>query len=351
MVTALSKTDGSLGRVKNTLPGSDPSPDLDYYETAAEHERQKDALIEHANALNGGGAKAEVLQTGPSSVTVTKPNTLVIANVDDTIDSGTIILPLASASSGFFVAVRKVSGSDGVGIRLVFTAGDQFEGVLVSTLTPANEYTIPGSNIGSEPTIGGSAGDEPYITNYTFVSDGVSWRYGPGTPRSRFDPYLGSSYNAAPPTLGRAEGFAPGSLLLGTFRDASGLPGTTRAWLQTGIKDDGTGIWTPVGHMPVITVTADANLPRYDAIILVDTTASAVTLTAPPNGTLGNTGNNTGRQYLIIKTNTGTNKITLARASGVNVNGANANLDLPGSATAAIGRWHSVNDGTNWWVG
>jgi hypothetical protein len=52
MVTALSKTDGSLGRVKNTLPDSNPSPDLDYYETAAEHERQKDALIEHANALN-----------------------------------------------------------------------------------------------------------------------------------------------------------------------------------------------------------------------------------------------------------------------------------------------------------
>lgn len=39
------KSDGSLGRVKSALPGSDPSPDLDYYVTAAEHEAIKDAIV------------------------------------------------------------------------------------------------------------------------------------------------------------------------------------------------------------------------------------------------------------------------------------------------------------------
>lgn len=349
MVTALSKTDGSLGRAKNTLPGSDPSPDLDYYTTADEHERAKDALIEHANALNGGGGRAEVLQTNDlAAVVVSKPNTLVIANVSDVPESGQVRLPLASASPGFFVAVRKVSGSDGVGLTLLFTAGDKFEGVLVSTLSPANEYAIPGSNIGSEPTIGPSAGVESVISSWSFISDGVSWWYGPGTPRVRFGG--GGTYNS-PPTLGLAEGYGPGSIITGEFRDAAGLPGTTRTWMQTGVRDDGTGIWQPIGHVPVVTFNASGDLPRYDCIALVDTTSGAVTLTVPANGTLGNTGNNTGRQYLIIKKNTGTNKVTLARASGVNVNGANANLDLPGSASAAIGRWHAVSDATDWWVG
>lgn len=46
------KTAGSIGQVKNTLPeGVGVEVDLDYYETAAEAERQKDALIAMAERM------------------------------------------------------------------------------------------------------------------------------------------------------------------------------------------------------------------------------------------------------------------------------------------------------------
>lgn len=45
LTTLPTKTDGSLGREKSDLPGSDPSPDLDYYVPAAEHEAIKDAIV------------------------------------------------------------------------------------------------------------------------------------------------------------------------------------------------------------------------------------------------------------------------------------------------------------------
>jgi hypothetical protein len=52
-VTVLTKTDESIGREKQEQPLNTLVPvDLDFYETAEEHERQKDALIEHANAIN-----------------------------------------------------------------------------------------------------------------------------------------------------------------------------------------------------------------------------------------------------------------------------------------------------------
>ena len=52
-VTVLAKTDVSLGREKREQPLNDLIPvDLDYYERAEELERQKDALIEHAAAIN-----------------------------------------------------------------------------------------------------------------------------------------------------------------------------------------------------------------------------------------------------------------------------------------------------------
>lgn len=52
-VTVLTKTDESIGREKQEQPLNALVPvDLDFYETAEEHERQKDALIEHANAIN-----------------------------------------------------------------------------------------------------------------------------------------------------------------------------------------------------------------------------------------------------------------------------------------------------------
>lgn len=100
MVTVLSKTDGSIGRVKKEQPLNALIPvDLDYYETAEEHERIKDALIEHANALNSGSGPLFELDTAttdgwaspewirteadtPSSPAGTGPTLSVVARPD-----------------------------------------------------------------------------------------------------------------------------------------------------------------------------------------------------------------------------------------------------------------------------
>ena len=52
------------------------------------------------------------------------------------------------------------------------------------------------------------------------------------------------------------------------------------------------------------------------------------------------------RVFVVVKTNTGTNKITLAcdAAWSINNGAAGASLDLAGSANAAIGMWTIVCD-------
>lgn len=69
-VTVPTKTDGSIGREKREQPLNALIPlDLDYYETAAEREAQKDALIELAGAVNdlesGAGAGPQLLLDMP----------------------------------------------------------------------------------------------------------------------------------------------------------------------------------------------------------------------------------------------------------------------------------------------
>lgn len=93
----------------------------------------------------------------------------------------------------------------------------------------------------------------------------------------------------------------------------------------------------------VVAYTADASLPAGDRLVFVDTTSGVVDLTLPTPG-------DDGRQFAITKTNTGANKITLVRNGSEDINGAAASYDLPGSDAAAIGRWHVVSDGTDWWV-
>ena len=68
-VTVLTKTDDSIGREKQEQPLNALVPvDLDFYETAEEHERQKDALIEHADAINDLETSVGDLETSVGSI-------------------------------------------------------------------------------------------------------------------------------------------------------------------------------------------------------------------------------------------------------------------------------------------
>lgn len=313
----------------------------------------------------GSALPADVISLSNGTATITQARTIVqLVQGDEFI---LVKLPLASEAEGFTVDLRSTAGSDGWKAYFAFAAGDSFEGVAVALdaigdlsgielVTGYESYEgyaieIPGSEAAAGDL--SSVYHRPLKT-WAIYSDGTSWRWAPGTPPVRDLTYSGVPGATAPTSKNVADGFGHGSLFAGVFRDNGGSPGTVRGWIALGVDDSGNAMWAPIGFTPVITVTSTSyNLPLYDAVILVDsdTAGGDVTLTAPANGTAGNAGNNTGRQYLIIKISTDTNLITFARASGVLVEGVDSDYELPNSGDPAIGRWHAVSSGTDWYVG
>lgn len=383
LTTLPTKTDGSLGRVKSALPGSDPSPNLDYYVTAAEHEAIKNAIVDLAGEVGlhdgstPGSLRAEVSGTwahlytdGSASVVVTSPRTIVTAAVAD-VDTP-IELPDPATSEGWIVMIRKTSGSDGYGIRLRPNAvGDlRIEGDVVATRTGVPEsgtWLIPGSGQSSFDL---GAGDRVApLAAWLLYSDGDSWRFGPGTlPR-----VLEEVTDPRNTAVTAREMIAHGTFA-GTFvrEPAAGQGTLERAWICTGFESNGSGgitpRWLALSHVRVRTITGDDSLLDHDEIVIVDTSGGPIDLTLPANRYYGSapswtySKNNEGRQILILKKTTDANAINLVRPNlstyyptftpNVQVNGVAADLELPGSTDGVSGaRWHLFGDDLGgWWV-
>lgn len=383
LTTLPTKTDGSLGRVKSALPGSDPSPNLDYYVTAAEHEAIKNAIVDLAGEVGlhdgstPGSLRAEVSGTwahlytdGSASVVVTSPRTIVTAAVAD-VDTP-IELPDPATSEGWIVMIRKTSGSDGYGIRLRPNAvGDlRIEGDVVATRTGVPEsgtWLIPGSGQSSFDL---DEGDRVApLAAWLLYSDGDSWRFGPGTlPR-----VLEEVTDPRNTAVTAREMIAHGTFA-GTFvrEPAAGQGTLERAWICTGFESNGSGgitpRWLALSHVRVRTITGDDSLLDHDEIVIVDTSGGPIDLTLPANRYYGSapswtySKNNEGRQILILKKTTDANAINLVRPNlstyyptftpNVQVNGVAADLELPGSTDGVSGaRWHLFGDDLGgWWV-
>lgn len=97
-----------------------------------------------------------------------------------------------------------------------------------------------------------------------------------------------------------------------------------------------------LGNATSVTTT----LPEAD-VILVDTSGGNVTLTLPASP-----GAASGRHYAIKKTTTDANTITLDPPGLVEIEGANADYLLPGSANTDRPGWALIYDAVNteWWV-
>lgn len=383
LTTLPTKTDGSLGRVKSALPGSDPSPNLDYYVTAAEHEAIKNAIVDLAGEVGlhdgstPGSLRAEVSGTwahlytdGSASVVVTSPRTIVTAAVAD-VDTP-IELPDPATSEGWIVMIRKTSGSDGYGIRLRPNAvGDlRIEGDVVATRTGVPEsgtWLIPGSGQSSFDL---DEGDRVApLAAWLLYSDGDSWRFGPGTTPRVLEEVTDPRNTA----VTAREMIAHGTFA-GTFvrEPAAGQGTLERAWICTGFESNGSGgitpRWLALSHVRVRTITGDDSLLDHDEIVIVDTSGGPIDLTLPANRYYGSapswtySKNNEGRQILILKKTTDANAINLVRPNlstyyptftpNVQVNGVAADLELPGSTDGVSGaRWHLFGDDLGgWWV-
>jgi hypothetical protein len=270
------------------------------------------------NTLGGFGYSSVV-----ASGTLPAANTVV--NVDTTaIAPGVLTLTLPAPVIGRTYIIRKVNGPATGTISLARFAGEQIDGVAATRVMEGGDNVVDPTGFG-----------EPY-TVWMVWCDGTNWFTFSTAPQSRL-----SWLRSAPPVdtvNGLPSGYYPGSF----WHEAVGDSG--RLYVQTG-ADAGDGWWVRLDATDAESLTTNTVLTNKDKSLFVDTTGGVVTLTLPDPTAQG-----LGRKFVITKTNTGTNKITLARDAAENINGVAASFDLPGSATAARGRWLVISDGTDWWV-
>lgn len=337
------KTDGSIGRVKSTLPGSDPSPDLDYYVVASEHEAIKSALVdvcaevglsdgstigslvERVDALEGttGGFAYQALTT---HATLSAGNRIVDVDTSGLTAPDSLDITLPTPSAGTLILVRKLKGAADETITLVRAGAEKINGTAASLL-------LPGSEEPCDPTV-------PQLwPTWVVTCDGTDWRV---TLVSQQVLHVRSS---AAPSGDESTGMLPGSTWCETVQD----PGS-KLHMQMG-ADSGSADWVRVDAVDVVELDSGDSpytMPARDRQLFVDTTGAAVTLDMRAIGA-----QIVGVQYVVTKTNAGTNKITLSWGASTTVNGTGSisTYDLPGSDAEDYGRWHIVASATGgWWV-
>lgn len=276
-------------------------------------------------AIGGGGGGG-----GFSYVSVTADATLPSSNAIVDVDTSgltapdTLVLTLPAAAAGRVYIIRKTDGAANETITLGRAASEMIDGL-------ASDRFLYGSDVLVDVT----GFSMPHAV-WTVYCDGTNWHTFVSAPSTRAT--LNASSAPVDTTDHLPTGFYPGSF----WHESSGDAG--KLYVQTG-NDAADGRWVRLDAVDVLTLSADATLPAKDRQVFVTTAGGVVNLTLPRP-----TDDGAGRQFVITKTNTDANKITLVRHGAENINGVAASYDLPGSDAAAIGRWHVSSDGTNWWV-
>lgn len=236
----------------------------------------------------------------------------------------TITLPSPRAGRAFFI--RKTLGAANETITLARSGSEQIDNASASRLLTGSDQEVI-STFGGLPFIG-----------WIVWSDGTDWVTMPIGTSARHWIGTGAPVDGTHNFTSEVGVYMPGS----TWSDSSSL----KLYMAMCVPSLGNVSWHRVDAVDNSSVTGNTTLPSKDHSLFVSTASGAVTVTLPDP-----TGRNAGRQFSITKTNTGTNKIVLARHGSESINGAASNLDpLTGSDAADYGRWHVVSDGTDWWV-
>lgn len=279
------------------------------------------SLREAIAGLGASFAVQSVDNNGGSPTALVTQNAIVL--IDCTAGDALITLPAASASAGRVYLLRKIAGTGGDTITLTPDGTDEIEGE-VDLILPDGDQIVEAGVLG-------------YAPSWILFCDGTSWRLGP-----KAGPLHVVRAGDPTSTDGPTKGFGPGSIWITSIGDQD-----ARVWTLRSV-DAGDALWLRLDACVTKHYAASGALPEgYDATITVDTTSGVVVLDLPSGA------DNYGRQFLIQRINpAGTNKITLNRTTPVEVNGVDADFDLPDSGTAAIGRWHAFCDvNGDWWVG
>lgn len=397
------KTDGSVGRVKNTLPEDvGVEYDLDYYETAAEAERQKDALIAMAERMGladgstpGSFEKMKVdLEMGAGMRLLIRDDAGEYSSIRIA-ESPTAPYPTSDYTAGFRVGswwVQRAPGDGGPGPVTLWECIGDTDGAAVWQVRAQPSDALPlaagTASAGTSAAFARADHVHPYPISVveeiaiTFdktlaAGDAVSLVAGrversDARAGSVVAGYIGQCVTGG---TGDTGGTIKARVVVAGVAPASGLTAglpvylsTTTIGAVTTAPPSGLGALSqivgralsattfamqvaPSGDLRkrlVTSITASATLTASTEIAHVSTASGAVSLTLPAPSERND--------FAVKKVNTGTNGITLVphdtSGSGPTIEGgaAGASLVLAGSTSAARGYWYVYSDGTAWWV-
>lgn len=402
------KTDGSIGRVKTETPVSSGLPvDLDYYESATEHERMKDALIGvcaevglsdgstvgslvyRVEAIEGGAIPTDVIAlaeqgSAPAALSnsvkvYAKDNggtSALYARTDDGVEheltgaAASAEWPVTQlTASDTLTAVSQIVEVDATlaAVVLALPAASAAEGVrYIFVQTDGSENTVELDPDGTDDVAGAGAG-----VNYTLPGSGVpgAWSlYSNGTG------WLRSDYVTPIPAMGAIDGLR--------LTEQSGDPSATANEGKLYTKDVGgvTHFFAILSDGTIIrltgTATAAAALGRAASAGTLGSVANAdhvhdgaaiamssviTTDVALPDADVVRVSSASGNRILdlgatvtgaprkmcdLLKTNTETNTIALSPGGSQTINGgtAGADLVLPDSDSADRPGWTVYRD-------
>jgi hypothetical protein len=272
---------------------------------------------------------AAIAALGGWSYTLVTGTTATLADSNRVVQcshaSGATTLTLPTPSAGRMYIIQKIDGTASETITLARAGSEKIDNVAASRVLYGTDNVVD------------VTGYAHAYAAFLVTCDGTDWWTFPLAPQTRAVWQRSGAPVDATDSVS-TYGWLPGSF----WHQTSGDKG--RLYLQSG-NDAGDAWWIRADAVRVQSISSNTTLPGKDTTCFVNTGSGVVTLTLPSP-----TDDGEGRQFCITKTNTGTNKITLARHASESINGSAANLDLPGSSDADYGRWHVVSDGTNWWV-
>lgn len=271
----------------------------------------------------GGGGWGHTLVTS-TSATLADSNRIVDVDCTAVSAPGTVTLTLPTPAAGRLYIIRKVGGAADETITLARAASEKIDNVTASRLLTGSDVFVDSSTWYFS------------VAMWLVWSDGTDWKTAHHGSAVRSRVHAGAPSDSTHAYNSEVGAYYPGSV----WYDSS----AAKMYMAMAVSGF-TTLWHRVDAVDVESVTSNTTLPSKDRSMFVSTGSGVVTLTLPAP-----TGKNAGRQFSITKTNTGTNKITLARNASESINGSAADLDLPGSDDADYGRWHVVSDGTNWWA-
>lgn len=288
--------------------------------------------------LGGGGEWPVTILT--ASATLTAVSQLVL--VDTTAGAVVLTLPAAASAAGVRYIIKQIAGANT--ITLDPNGTDQVEAGEVGA-----NYLLPDSGAVGAWSVFGSGSAwwrSDYIPVVTLGAlSGLRLAEQGGDPSSTANE--GKLYTKdvggithlfvllSDGTSIRLSGTATAPAALGRSASAGTLGSVANA---DHVHDEGALI-APTSMSSNTTLTAAMQ------VLLVDTTSGALNLTLPT------VVSSSSRSWLVKKTNAGANTITLVRGGSENVEGAAANLVLPGSDSLDRPSWTLLRDNSgNFWV-